>query len=787
MCGFVGMVFSDSSQLASEQCLRAAAHTLEHRGPDEAGDWIKPGVALAHQRLKILDLTHGQQPMVNERYALVYNGEVYNFQELKPTYEQRGLTFDTRCDTEVVFKAIASDGQDAVDQFNGMFAIAHWDNVERNLLLVRDRLGQKPLYWYADENCLAFASELKALLVLLDKQFELDPVALDQFFHRGYILSPRTIFKNIHKLPAGCRLSLDAKQWKWAVESYWDVQPQEVPASDDDVLDQLDELLNDAVRMRLISDVPIGCLLSGGIDSTLITAMASRATGQSIEAFSMGFDGHAGFSELKYAEMVANAHGCKWHHRKVVTDDFPTVLDEVTKYFDEPFANFAMFPMRRLAQLAREELTVVLSGQGGDELSAGYAGRYGWALESPPQGVRFTSMDDLAMHLHHSSLIGWNKQRETLFSGKYKQFIESQTSAVEGIGGFWRRHAQFDRLNNTLYTDVRTNLPDYLVCVEERMTMSTSLEARNPMLDWRVVNFMLSLPASLKVRGKQFKWLLLELARRYGPIEAVDRPKQGFTPPIRDWIVGSGEHLSGLFEQTDGDTQALYSNEWRQYLKAGQYETQFVMPVYFSAMLAKWMQNFGKYMKPVDVEQFFDSSAARSTTNWHRSLRGTDALLLAQGRLFRTLLDQMPKDEPVLIVGDDDGWYSRLAQQEGFQPVRHVAQNTWQEAVVTDRTDTQPVETFNATTASARPYKAAVAVGVQAMQSLLSMDGLASDARILMLLPFATQQAQEIQTLINTLGQRLHVKGHQAVQFDQANAALILDCALPPAEVRRSA
>jgi asparagine synthase (glutamine-hydrolysing) len=265
MCGILGVVYADPKHEADHAKLAAARDSLTHRGPDEAGLWHRPGVAMAHRRLKVLDLTHGQQPMVtdDQRYAVVYNGEIYNFRELQEHYQEQGLSFQTQCDTEVLFKALNQDGPDAIERFNGMFAFAHWDDKQRKLTLARDRLGQKPLYWYRDDEQLVYASELEALLMFLERKFPLDPVALDQYFARGYILSPRTIFQGVSKFPAGCSLTLSAAgdTWHAAVEPYGDVQTHAVPDDPEEVLDELEELLRDAVRLRLVSDVPIGCLL----------------------------------------------------------------------------------------------------------------------------------------------------------------------------------------------------------------------------------------------------------------------------------------------------------------------------------------------------------------------------------------------------------------------------------------------------------------------------------------------------------------------------------------------
>ncbi len=409
MCGFVGVIFKNPDQAVDRSRLVAARETLAHRGPDESGLWLDAsgGVGLAHRRLSVLDLSHGQQPMVNDRYSLVYNGEIYNFQQLQQTCKKRGLSIETACDTEVLFKLLNVDGLDALEHFNGMFAFAHWDTMARTLIMARDRLGQKPLYWFKDDQCCVFASELKAILRFLERKFLLDPIAIDQYFARGYILSPRTIFKNIHKLPAGCSLKLDAASWEHTICSYWDYSPVDVPSDPMQAIDQLDELLSDAVQKRLIADVPFGCLLSGGIDSTLMTAMAAKAMGNvPLKTFSIGFDSDdPRFNELPYAKMTAAHHRCEYNEKVVSLGDFLELVDDVSTYFDEPFANFAMFPMRRLAQLCREQLTVVLSGQGGDELAAGYEGRYNWAVATTNDKIKPSSMDHLASYLLRTNLL----------------------------------------------------------------------------------------------------------------------------------------------------------------------------------------------------------------------------------------------------------------------------------------------------------------------------------------------------------------------------------------------
>lgn len=680
MCGIVGVIHRDPRKQIQASRLTAARDAMIHRGPDEQGLWIKPGAALGHRRLKILDLTRGQQPMLSadERFALVYNGEIYNFRQLQADYAGQGAHFETQCDTEVLLHALNTDGRAALDRFNGMFAFAHWDHTQRQLLLARDRMGQKPLYWCADDQKLAFASELKALLILLDQQFELDVTAIDQFFARGYILSPRTIFQDVHKLPAGCLLTLDANHWRFDVEPYWDVEPIETPGDENAVIDELEELLSDAVRLRLVSDVPIGCLLSGGIDSSLITALAAKVSPDPVKTFSIGFDESESLNELPYAQMVAKHCRCDSRSRMVRADDFERQMSGTAAFFDEPFANFAMFPSRQLAQLAREELVVVLSGQGGDELTAGYPGRYNWVTKTQPMvdaGQRqaySAPVDDVVQYLNHISFAPWTGARDQVFSRDFQAKISAQASPFDEFEPFWSRRSGDDRLNRVLYTDVKTNLADYLICVEERATMSCSLEARNPLLDHRVVNYLLSLPASMKLRNGENKWVLKQLAYRHAPREAIDRPKRGFTPPLQQWIHQAGAALTEIFRETDAQTRGFYSDAWRKCLLNGQHPPQAVMLVFYSLMFALWTKQYGKYVAnwPSAGESNASIAVAPGAGNpWQQAFRVQRAPTLSAARWFTQAMRNFPEGSHVHLIGDVDGWHARLAQQCGLETV----------------------------------------------------------------------------------------------------------------------
>lgn len=781
MCGFVGVIFKNPDQAVDRAQLTAARETLAHRGPDESGLWAQNGVGLAHRRLSVLDLTHGQQPMTDNRYSLVYNGEIYNFHELQRTCKAKGLTIETSCDTEVLFKLLNTDGLSAIQYCNGMFAFAHWDTSTRTLLMARDRLGQKPLYWFKDESCFVFASELKAILRFLERKFKLDPIAIDQYFARGYILSPRTIFKDIHKLPAGCSMSLDANTWEHAIESYWDYSPVDVPGDEGKAVDQLDELLSDAVSKRLISDVPFGCLLSGGIDSTLMTAMAAKTMGKgALKTFSIGFDSDdPRFNELPFAKMTAEHHHCQYNSKVVSLGDFLELVDDVSVYFDEPFANFAMFPMRRLAQLCREQLTVVLSGQGGDELAAGYEGRYNWAVASTNDKIKPSPMDHLASYLSRSNILPWAGAREAMYSSAMSQTLLKQVTGSTHVGAFWMRHQCFDPLNQALYADVKTNLPDYLVCVEERMTMAASLEARNPMLDYRVVNYLLSMPASMKVRNKQFKWVLFELAKRYGPIEAIDRPKRGFTPPLGQWIVQASSKLGQMFTQSQSWTTQLFNSQWQTFLQAGQFTQQHTMPVFYSLMFTKWCEQYADYIDS-DLQLATPGFEMPVTTNdhhWHRGTLLGETATLNESRLCNHLFNHFEADDHVLLVGDENGWFSRIFQASCKSVTRLLSHDDWTEGQVIAMSQTPSIDTVDASDANTLQVAGTIMIGLSKLATQLASRHFAGK-RLVCLIPFAVNGQQQVQALLQQIAALGTIAGHQVVNLSQQQAALVVRCEL---------
>ncbi len=792
MCGIFGVVYRDPQQIVDPSRLAAARDTLAHRGPDEHGLWTLPGVGLAHRRLSILDLKHGQQPWVNHerQQSLVYNGEVYNYRDLMRDYASQGAHFNTTCDTEVVFHALATDGPDAIDRLHGMFAFGYYDHAERSLLLVRDRMGQKPLYWTINDEALIFASELKAILHYTGRRYNMDAAAVEQFFTRGYVMSPRTIFEGIYKLPAGHRLTLDAGTWQYTIERWWDVEPIEPdvlgPMDDEHVLDTLDELLRQAVTDRLIADVPIGTLLSGGIDSSLITAMASKARASAgddrLKAFTIGFSDSPAHDETPYAKIVAEQYGCDWRCASINMEagDWLSELDDASRYYDEPFGNFTVTAQRTLSRLCREHLTVVLSGQGGDELSAGYPDRYNWVLQTQSladqENLRSQyapAVDDVVNHLQHSAFLPWAGVRSVMFSDTAQMQMQAAGSPIETIRPYWRRYPQLDRLGNVLYTDSKTNLADYLVCIEERATMSHALEARNPMLDHRVVRFMLSLPTRFKVRpgsgpmskdGLQNKWLLHALAKRYLPAEAFDRPKRGFTPPIQQWMARYADRIAQVLRETDTLTAPLYSQAWRQYLMNGRYEPTATMAVYYSLVFALWARRYADHIAsmPGDLQStkrqrvsvtcstksLTDASCSdvinQSDSMLHRVYRAHDPQAIATARWFCQALRNVAPGSSIRLVGDHDGLYRWLGEQNGLRIV-----------------DTGQCD-------------ATILAGIEAVRAF-SADQCSSPT-LLLFVPFGAGNQDQLNALLKQLHSSAPIQGHQAVPIGSDQGVLIARC-----------
>ena len=563
MCGIAGFVDLErqSAADAANAILHRMCQVITHRGPDDQGAYLSNGVALGMRRLSIIDLAGGHQPISGEdgSVTIVFNGEIYNFLELKPKLQALGHTFKTHSDTEAIVHAYEEFGPRCVDHLRGMFAFAIWDARDRTLFVARDRVGKKPLYYTTTpEGTFVFGSELKSLLEHPEVQRELDPKALDAYLTLGYVPDPLTIFRNINELPPGNYLTFSSEGIK--VSRYWDFifEPTNT-RTENDYLAELRELLDESVRLRLISDVPLGAFLSGGIDSSTVVAIMARHMGQPVKTFSIGFHEDS-YNELKYARLTALKFGTD-HHEFFVTPDICSIVDELVWHFDEPFADSSAIPTYMVSKLARDHVTVVLSGDGGDELFAGYTRyvvdrkRQGFALL--PKPLRENVMRPLSQRLPHAT---WGRNylhnvsldpisryldsisvftslnRDSLYSTDFKSKLGSSSYAGTLFNDLVSHVTTGESLDQLLYLDSKTYLPGDILTKVDRMSMAVSLEARAPLLDHKLIEFVTNVPASFKLLGLETKYLLKKAVKDLVPAEILNRPKQGFGVPIQEWI-----------------------------------------------------------------------------------------------------------------------------------------------------------------------------------------------------------------------------------------------------------
>jgi asparagine synthase (glutamine-hydrolysing) len=568
MCGICGIVSFQNREVLNDELLRRMNQSLFHRGPDDQGYYRDNFAALAMRRLSIIDLEMGQQPISNEDGSVwvIFNGEIYNYRELRAELETKGHIFKTHSDTEVIVHAYEEYGYDCVQHFNGMFAIAIWERAARRLVLMRDRLGVKPLfYWVAGSN-LVFGSELKAVIAHTKVPRQLDINSLDNFLSLEYIPGPRTIFKDIHKLPPGHLLIFEETTIK--LRQYWDLPYRPFEAVDDACVEELAELIKESVRIRMVSDVPLGAFLSGGIDSSSIVAYMSQMSSNPVQTFSIGFEDDS-YNELSDAQVVADYFGS--HHRtQVLNSDITDLAEKLVYHLDEPMADFSIFPTFLVSQLASQSVKVVLSGDGGDELFAGYdtyiaeslSRYYQWlprrlrqnALPSlmnriPPQPAkkgllnktkRMVEGGALETSLHH---VRWmiflsNLEKEKLYHSDLRGRLNGYTTNSI-FESYFSQAALFDPLAQQQYVDIKTYLPDDILAKVDRMSMAASIEARVPLLDYRIAEFALNLPPEMKLHRSRTKVILRQAMQKLLPEVSLTKPKQGFSIPMKHWLRSS--------------------------------------------------------------------------------------------------------------------------------------------------------------------------------------------------------------------------------------------------------
>lgn len=624
MCGICGILRDDQGQV-DQQVLRNMNQANFHRGPDGDGFYFAPGVGLAMRRLAIIDLNTGDQPICNEDETIwiVFNGEIFNFNELRNVLEQRGHQFRTQTDTECILHLYEDHGENCLQYLRGQFAFAIWDQTHQRLFLARDRFGQKPLYYAWRNSCLYFSSELPSLLAGLPINPEIDLDAIDLYLSLQYIPEPRTPFHGVSKLPAAHKMICELGEHRIAPYWHLNYQPKHRTV-ESELIEELRQLLTQAVRLRMISDVPLGAHLSGGIDSSIIVALMAEASSRPVKTFSVGFE-ETSFSEIPHARAVARLYGTDHQEFTLKFDDVPDTLEKLISHFGEPFADPSAIPLFYLSKLTREYVTVALNGDGGDEAFGGYqrywldpwANRYnrlpGWVTGGIVPGmVRW--LPDKGDRPQGNSLVNGLKRLEQLtqidarasilrwgsyFSPDWKRRLwrEPRPDQVERIlVNQFETASAVGFLDRTLSTDVHTYLPGDLLVKADRMTMANSLEGRSPFLDHYVAEWAARLPQKWKTRGLTGKYLLRKAFTKELPTSVQKRGKQGFGIPVGRWFR---EPLAGWARDVLFDDGSLI-HTWFQpaavksFLaehQEGRYDHG--KRIYALVMLALWAREFG--------------------------------------------------------------------------------------------------------------------------------------------------------------------------------------------------
>jgi len=559
MCGIAGIVYADPGARVSEDRLLAMCDAIRHRGPDDHGIHVAGQAGIGMRRLSIIDVAGGHQPIFNEDKSkvIVFNGEIYNHARVREELERRGHRYQTRSDTETILHAYEEYGTACVTHLRGMFGIAIWDSASRRLFLARDRMGKKPLYYSETNGRLVFASELKAILALPDVARRVDPQAIVDYMAWGYVPDPLTAFEGISKLPPAHWLTYE--NGRVHIERYWDVDyTRREPAQPEaHYVERTLAILDEAVRIRLMSEVPLGAFLSGGTDSSVVVALMARHSATPVKTFSIGFE-EPEYNELGYARRVAD-HFKTEHHEEIVRPDAQRDVLALVRQFDEPFADSSMLPTYYVSRMARRHVTVALSGDGGDELFAGYL-RYvdpasvRAANHLPPMLRRAAIAPLLA--LMPAGARGTDRLRDMLGSSD-DQYVRRMTRGMSAVrrevfsaatlaragadparvaAPFLSNLRHADALSRRQYLDTHTYLPGDILTKVDRTSMAVSLEARAPLLDHELAEFAATIPPELRLRGMTTKYILKKVAERLMPAELVHRPKMGFGVPVAYWL-----------------------------------------------------------------------------------------------------------------------------------------------------------------------------------------------------------------------------------------------------------
>lgn len=576
MCGIAGFTRTENSRYPADAVLDKMGNAIVHRGPDSSGNYVDDHVALRHQRLSIIDLSStGHQPMFSndQRYVTVYNGEIYNFPELREELQRDGHQFRGQSDTEVLLALYERIGKAVLDRINGFYALAIWDTVDQTLFLARDRLGKKPLYYSFTNGQLVFASEIKAMLQVPGMQRDIDQEALVDFFHYQYVPDTKCIFSNMNKLPAGHWMEL--KNGKLEIKQYWDLSfSDESKASEEEISATLLDTLDKSVKSRMISDVPLGAFLSGGVDSSAIVGLMANAASEPIKTCSIGFDEER-FNELEHSKKIADQFGTN-HNEYIARQNLENDFLKITRYFDEPFADASLIPTYYVSQLARKTVTVAISGDGGDENFAGYSKYLTDFQENrlrnkiPPvlRRTLFKSMANMIGRPNNTLLRKANSLLSTLAAEPDQAFfttnsffnadlwqkiinddLRSATSHYdpsEYTRQYYRSADTDDHLAKLLYTDIKTYLVGDILVKVDRMSMANSLETRAPLLDYEMMEYVATIPSNLKLHNGETKYILKKSLEKLLPNDILYRKKMGFSIPLADWLT---HEFNNLFEE----------------------------------------------------------------------------------------------------------------------------------------------------------------------------------------------------------------------------------------------
>ncbi len=573
MCGFCGLVQKRESPSPQEELLSSMCQAIIHRGPDDQGIHLEKNVGLGARRLSIIDVEGGHQPLSNENGSIwiAYNGEVYNFLSLKDELQKKGHKFSTRSDTETIVHAYEEWGEDFIQHLRGMFAFALWDREKNTLFLFRDRLGIKPLYYtLLEDKTLVFGSELKCLLKHPRVQRRLEPQALNFFLTLEYIPAPYSAFKNVFKLPQGSFLKY--RDGNIEVKKYWEILPltdKEDSFSDEydlpSLTDQLFALLKESVSLRLISDVPLGAFLSGGIDSSCIVGLMRELGVSPLMTFSIGFE-ESSYNELEHARRIARKFQTK-HEEFIIQPQALQLTEKLIHHLDEPFGDFSIFPTYLVSEMARRRVKVILSGDGGDEIFAGYEHYQAQKISRwpffkflptpltkmvkwfPPsaqkKGIWNKTRRFLQGLSHEKDLrhLRWmmflnQKEKQALYTPEFQEQLGGipLLSSTLPFFEYYQNMNSFDDITGELYLDLKSYLADDILAKVDRMSMAASLETRVPLLDHKLVEFAFSLPGKLKLHGMSTKWIFKKTMERLLPKENIYRSKEGFSIPIKHWL-----------------------------------------------------------------------------------------------------------------------------------------------------------------------------------------------------------------------------------------------------------